>query len=233
MTCKYNLCSLPKCKSEKRFLLETLISYWYRPLQSNDGYTENDIVNASNRLSINIPIALQEWYLQCGKLEDVWSSQDLFLSPDKLFLEDECLIFYVENQNVVRWGVPVSELELEDPKVVLITSDNHDNIFVQAKNVSNFAIYMFEYALQFNDNNFWINGFANDKVLSIIENKFRKYDFPDNWWTGTKIYGDKDIIVCVDMSNCVQVSTKNKDRYNIVSKLLLDSGFETNATYLE
>ena len=65
---------------------------------------------AERTLGFAIPEALAEWYLASGKRRSVWSRQDDFLPPDQLRMHNDALIFYVENQGVVQWGIPADEL---------------------------------------------------------------------------------------------------------------------------
>ena len=43
----------------------------------------------------------------------------VMLPPGEVSVEGGVLVFYVENQSVVRWGIRLSELGVDDPPVVV------------------------------------------------------------------------------------------------------------------
>ncbi|GLY78826.1 hypothetical protein [Actinoallomurus iriomotensis] len=95
---------------------------WQAPLTDDDGCPASDLDAAEARLGLRLPTALREAYRLFGRREDLTANQDVLLSPDRLHLDGEVLVFRVENQAVVHWGVPVSELEEPDPSVVVRAS---------------------------------------------------------------------------------------------------------------
>ncbi|KAI9133352.1 hypothetical protein [Acaryochloris sp. CCMEE 5410] len=172
--------SLPSDYDARWTLLDTLIQRWY-PHQQKDlpGYSLDELKSAQNIRGFPIPDALSYWYLANGKRYDVWCHQDHFLPPDQLYIHNNALIFYVENQGVVKWGIPEAELNVNDPSVVVESVDD-SNIWVpQTNHVSRFAIYMLTYTLAFADGDAWIDGFAESPLLALIANTFPMLDFPN------------------------------------------------------
>lgn len=228
-----NLNYLPEKKRDRWILLETLISIWYRPIQEEDGYSLQEIDYAHKKLNIILPSALIEWYQSSGKRKDIWSNQDVFISPYDLAIENNLLIFYLENQGVVSWGIPVSELDLDDPKVIMVNNEIKDQMVIQTNSISQFALYMFEYTIQFSEQSYWFCGYTADNLIDILKSNYVQYEFPDNWWTGTKLFGSEDIIVSVDKYNCFNVTAKTKDKYVEIFNLLPKEKIEIHASYLD
>jgi hypothetical protein len=96
-------------------VLRILVSQWYKPLVDGDGFAAADLDTAERSLGRRLPAALREWYELAGRRRDVWCGQDELLVPDALAIQDRVLVFYVENQGVVRWGIPEDSLTLLTP----------------------------------------------------------------------------------------------------------------------
>ena len=118
------LISLPINRSERWTLLGSLIARWHPAADEPAGFTPDELRVTEASRGFPIPTALAEWYESSGKRRSVWSRQDEFLPPDKLYLHNDALIFYVENQGVVRWGIPTADLVADDPPVVVESVDN-------------------------------------------------------------------------------------------------------------
>src|SRR5690349_20206525 len=115
--------SLPVDRSERWHLLRSFANLWYEPLSERDGYDASDLDEAERQLGIRLPAAFREWYALAGRRPDIWSRQDHFLFPSELRVRDDTLVFYVENQAVVEWGIALSSLEEADPPVVVLGYD--------------------------------------------------------------------------------------------------------------
>jgi hypothetical protein len=60
-----------------------------------------------------------------GRRLDLTHNQDRLLSPGQLRVDDsgEVLVFRMENQGLASWGVPLIELDVADPSVVVDAGD--------------------------------------------------------------------------------------------------------------
>ncbi|MGW4030681.1 SMI1/KNR4 family protein [Streptomyces sp. NPDC004838] len=94
---------------------------WAEPLEDGDGYSEEELATAEARLGVRLPPALAEAYRLLGRRMDLTSNHDHLLKPSRLYIDDrkEALVFREENQGACVWGVLLSELEKEDPAVVV------------------------------------------------------------------------------------------------------------------
>lgn len=94
---------------EERFeILKTLVEYWHGEIQSEDGFTENELSN------ITIPTALKKWFLWAGKRKNIMSGQNFLLDPSVIDTSRNPFLFYHENQYSYQWA---TTLESEDPPV--------------------------------------------------------------------------------------------------------------------
>ncbi|MGC0418675.1 SMI1/KNR4 family protein [Embleya sp. AB8] len=87
-----------------------------RAIGDADGYDAAELDASAARLGVELPAALRELYRLLGRREDLTSNHDVLLPPDKLYVEDDVLVFREENQGVAWWGV---RLGGEDPAVVV------------------------------------------------------------------------------------------------------------------
>ncbi len=97
---------------------QELVAQLYQPLSSGDGFSDDEVTSAEQRLGFRLPGLLREFYLLAGKRTDLNHAQDQLVHPNDLQIEDEKLVFYVENQAVCIWGVPAEDLDVADPPVV-------------------------------------------------------------------------------------------------------------------
>jgi hypothetical protein len=95
---------------------------WVTPLTAADGFDAAELDAAEARLGVRLPAALREAYRLFGRREDLTCNQDRLLPPDELVVDHGMLVFREENQWVALWGVPVEDLDQDDPRVVMWVS---------------------------------------------------------------------------------------------------------------
>ena len=223
------LLSLPSDRQDRWSLLDSLVTRWHKP-QEIAGYSQDTLRDAERSRGFLIPVALPEWYIKLGNRADVWSRQDEFLRPNKLYVENDALIFYVENQAVVKWGIPTSALDVDDPPVVVESVDAADLWLPQTDNISAFAIYMFAYTLAFTDHNQYVYGFAKPSLAQTIRTRFPSLAFPDNWWTETRVFGYDDLIVAIDSTDHVHACAASDDSLETFISLTSADTFDVFAS---
>lgn len=94
----------------------------YRPWQPGDGYDEATLQAAEARLGVRLPATLRSFYLAWGRREDLTQTSYYLLHPENLLIRAGTLMFWVENQAVVYWGIPREALAEPDPPVVITYS---------------------------------------------------------------------------------------------------------------
>ncbi|MGW2087387.1 SMI1/KNR4 family protein [Streptomyces sp. NPDC001880] len=92
-----------------------------RPLTGTDGYAPAELDAAQARLGLPLPAALREAYQLLGRRKDLTDNQDALLAPKDLYLDKDrgVLVFRVENQSCAYWGIRVTDLDQDDPPVVV------------------------------------------------------------------------------------------------------------------
>lgn len=190
--------SLPSGRDRRWELMKEFLSRWYSPLSSGDGFSEEELTAAENRLGFPLPPGLREWYVLAGRREEVWSRQDQLLPPEKCYLANGVLVFYVENQSVVRWGVPLSERGHEDPPVVVEDDESPGRWLTENASTSEFALQMLVSSAKWSrGNKCWANGGADEAAVRLIEGRYPHLAFPDWHWPAypTRLYGKEDILI--------------------------------------
>ncbi|WBO69057.1 SMI1/KNR4 family protein [Streptomyces camelliae] len=96
---------------------------WVEPLTEGDGFTEEDLAAAAERLGVSLPSALGEMYRLLGRRRDLTSNHDRLLHPDQLYIDarSEALVFREENQGACSWGVLLKDLDRADPGVHVLS----------------------------------------------------------------------------------------------------------------
>ncbi|MFF3669792.1 SMI1/KNR4 family protein [Microtetraspora malaysiensis] len=93
---------------------------WANPLLPGDGHDVAELDAAEERLGLRLPAALREAYALVGPRDDLTGNQDHLLPPKSLYVDEtgEALVYRLENQHVVEWGIPLAELDRDDPPTV-------------------------------------------------------------------------------------------------------------------
>ncbi|MHA6758426.1 SMI1/KNR4 family protein [Streptacidiphilus sp. PAMC 29251] len=96
---------------------------WVEPLTGGDGFTEEDLAAAEERLGLGLPTALGELYRLLGRRQDLTSNHDRLLRADQLSIDSRgrALVFREENQGACSWGVLLKDLDQADPGVHVLT----------------------------------------------------------------------------------------------------------------
>ncbi len=94
----------------------------FRPWQPGDGYDEDIIQAAEERVDVRLPTPLRAFYLAWGHRRDLANMVHPLLNPERLLIQEDTLQFWVENQAVVHWGVRREALTEVDPPVVVTES---------------------------------------------------------------------------------------------------------------
>ncbi|MEV6681056.1 SMI1/KNR4 family protein [Streptomyces erythrochromogenes] len=99
--------------------IEGFAAHWAEPLQSTDGWPEEELVAAEDRLGVRLPVALREAYRLFGRRRDLTGNHDVLLDPAELYVDDaeEALVFRHENQGAASAGMLLDGLTLDDPAV--------------------------------------------------------------------------------------------------------------------
>ncbi len=125
-------------------LVTRLINTWWPPLHEQDGVSGIELAHVEQRVQFPLPQALSEWYLRAGNRQDFIGNQDYLVPVDELTVVDDVLIFCIENQAVVRWGVRRRDTHVADPPVFMetYTSEGQQVRIPHTSSVSAFLLEM-------------------------------------------------------------------------------------------
>ncbi|MFC1406777.1 MULTISPECIES: hypothetical protein [Streptacidiphilus] len=94
-----------------------------RGVQDADGVSEAELSTAEDELGVRLPVAVREGYALLGRSLALTCVQDPLVPATGLFVLDGNLIFRRENQGCAFWGIPLDQIDLDDPPVVVQTHD--------------------------------------------------------------------------------------------------------------
>lgn len=98
--------------------IERFAREWGTPVRDGDGNTADEVTEAGERLGLRLPESLAAFYQLIGKRRDLTSNQDRLAAVNSLRVDDDILVYRIENQGCAAWGIRVSDLGLPDPPVV-------------------------------------------------------------------------------------------------------------------
>ena len=98
----------------------------FRSWNDGDGWDESSVNAAEALLQVTFPSILRNFYLSWGKRSDYASSCENLLNPKQCFIHFGHLIYCIENQAVLLWGIPLDTLNQDDPPVYY-TYNNENN----------------------------------------------------------------------------------------------------------
>jgi hypothetical protein len=89
-------------------------------LSKDYGYSENEIINAENNLTIKFPKILRDYYSLLGKNKKINRSFNrlLKINGEVGFADDnKYFVFYEENQSATYWAINKNDMDSNNPKV--------------------------------------------------------------------------------------------------------------------
>ncbi len=204
--------ALPQSRSERWALLDQFLARWFSPSR-HAGVPPAALDAASRRLAVPLPAALREWYQRQGGRSDVWSLQDRFLPPDRFEIADGLLIFCIENQGVVRWGIAVEDLAASDPPVVVSPRDEKTIRHVEHETTSEFALAFAVMKAKWSASvAYHANGPATDQVCRTIRRVLPRLPFPDHHFpvSPTSFHGDDEVIVEIHADTWIWAAARSR-----------------------
>ncbi len=97
-----------------------------RPLTADDRVPNEVITANEKRLGVRVPEALRCYYASAGNMRLNNAYNDL-LAPKSWKIDRGALVFLVENQGVVKWGVPARKARQADPIILYTVSDGGEH----------------------------------------------------------------------------------------------------------
>lgn len=138
------------------------------------GYTKEEMDQAK-KLVGKMPHALTFFYEHYGRSEALQHLQDLLILPGRYtaLLDEEYVIFFIENQGVCHAGIKKEECILDDPKVYVQMDQGEWEL--ASEHVSEFLVPMFSYqasiCLEYSPEEFY---FITKEEKKLIEAHYQK-----------------------------------------------------------
>lgn len=192
--------ALPGTRSGRWEHLQCFLGNWFGFNDSDPGVEETLIEMAESRLGLTVPVALRERHTVFGNRDRIWSPQDRLLPPQAWTIEEDTLVVVRENQNAVRWGIRLSDLESRDPPIVVSDHAGTSRRWLpQSKTTSEFACVFAALNVKWSGlRHPRCNGPIEDElIVSVIEETFPRLPFRDRNFPSppTRLYGGDDIII--------------------------------------
>ncbi|HEY1194388.1 SMI1/KNR4 family protein [Flavobacterium sp.] len=191
----------------------------------NYGFSNEEMIALEKQLEVKLPVKFKEYYQELGKEENLNYVYNRLLKPDDEieFSDDDFLVFYEENQNVVIWGIKKEDLVKDNPPVY----GNYDTIEksdweIETQTTEDFFLMMAIYngtfgGLQYNGN---FIGEIDAEMVKKVQEKWILV--PEISRDNQKIYTD-DFYDVISLSfdknnNCTAafIGTSDQERFDSI-----------------
>lgn len=214
----WTLSSPPSDGRDRLRWLAEFLARWRRPLRESDIVSQESIHAAEHRLGFALPAALRDLHLQLGAAHDlVRGGLNRLVTLDDLAVEGSHLVIWLENQAVVRWGIPVVEIVRDDPRVDIDLGGHPDYpagpAWVPADpTLSEMATRMLVWESTLSAP-FSANGASAPEAAAWIRATMHELPFaPWKWPTlDSRMFADRDVLVSLDSDEWVWVGTMTRD----------------------
>lgn len=193
------------------------------------GYTVNEVEKAKSEVGA-MPLALERFYLYCGKSPKLQCLQDEFILPNRYpaFLKLDYIVFFDENQGVCQAAIRKMDAGVDDPPVYVSVENGEWKL--SAPRFSEFLGAMFDYqasiCLEFSPEEFY---FVTAEEKTKIESMFPKLGGFDNWLydRNNTVYGENGgRIALMENGGDIQMNyaANNEHEFNRIRTLLSNIG---------
>ena len=222
--------AIPEGRNERWQLASDFIEHWIRPMIESERVSAHRLDAAEERLGLELPIALRQWYERLGCERDLWSVQDTFLPPEELRVRGELLVFYVENQAVWYIGGGLHDLDVDDPPVTIDEWGIGEGTWVLSPAISLLALQMLAYVVKFaRPVKEHLFGLWTDATLRVIREHYSCSALPPMHLFGqeTVHYEGPDALIEVSGGDGYLYPTFRSDEArHRFEEIVADTGFE-------
>jgi hypothetical protein len=141
----------------------------FAPVGKADGLSETQVSAGERRLGCTLPLLLRQFFLRVGKRDDLTRKYHRLLSPHELRESAETLAFFEESQQVVFWGIKLTDMGEADPAVWQANNHNKKRLlwYPDHDRLSDFFVTMlYRQFLDYSENNGAMP--ISKKILSAI-----------------------------------------------------------------
>lgn len=194
------------------------------------GFADLEISEGERNLNVKFPQKLKEFYKIFGRNKQINEIHNRLLSPQKVYFEDEYLVFYEENQQGCFWAIKKEDLKKENPPVYegYKNWDTNEISWYQShQNMEDFCLFIAFYngtmgGLTYNANIMDENE-INVKAVEFVQNN--RAEITELKMQGQRFFTDnfqEVISLCYDQSGkctAVFVGTENEERFQDILEL--------------
>jgi hypothetical protein len=225
---------LPASRSDRWKLLDAFLERWFTAPRGHQGVGASELRLAEQRLGLSLPAAFREWYERYAARENVWSLQDTLRTPHQLNVEHGALVFCVENQSVVQWGIQLEELTREDPPVVVSDPAGGTTWLVESPSTSAFAATFAVMNVKWSEAvRYRANGAGTAEAFVAIEERYSRLPFQDlNWpaWP-TRFYGSDDLVLETHADSWIWASARSRSALAELDAIVRAAGMDAWEAY--
>ena len=167
-----------------------------REVSIDGGISESILISIEIDKDLNLPYALREYYRLLGNLTSINKAHNVLLHFNDIYIEDNKLIFTIENQGVCYWGIDIKDLAIEDPpiyEVITVSNRNYLEGRIHSSKCSDFLVAMFYWQAA-------LGGLSYGGIADIDLATFKKIDSKYSFIIedgGVKIYARSGVSICV------------------------------------
>ncbi|MFD8418924.1 SMI1/KNR4 family protein [Streptomyces sp. NPDC059466] len=158
-----------------------------RPLEPADGCGEGELAAVEAELGFELPAALREGYSLFGRRQDLTRRQDPLVPATGLYVADGVgglLVFRQENQDCAFWGIPLAEIEQDDPPV-LVESRDGSVPFLDQVSLAWVELVLSESLFGADDLRLYDACELPESLLPSLHESYARVDLPDHpLWAG-------------------------------------------------
>ncbi|MDQ5823076.1 MAG: hypothetical protein M3441_02565 [Chloroflexota bacterium] len=185
--------------SERLKQVKSLIELWHMPISDDDGFSSSAIETNEMRLGHKLPLMLAQWYRYLGRRSDLTCSQNCLVPLDELRIQNGFLVFYVENQAVATWGIPIPQLSSIDPPVLVtfdtLGPDSHASWIQENSSLTEFLFQMMVLET-ITLSRFSFTAENVEPTITMLKRTYPMLDLPTWHWPSypTRFYGGQDVL---------------------------------------
>jgi hypothetical protein len=129
---------------------------FFAPIGKADGLSEKQVSAGERRLGFTLPLLLRQFFLRAGKRGDLTRKYHRLLRPDEMRVTAKALVFFEESQQVVFWGIKLTDIGEADPPVWQANNHNKKRLvwYPDHDRLSDFFVTMlYRQFLDYSENN--------------------------------------------------------------------------------
>jgi len=94
-----------------------IIENLFGPLASKDGETKANVVATEKQNGFRLPKVLRDYYQLTGRLDSLNQAHNQLVPLDRLEVIGGALVFFVESEAGILWGILLENIKMTDPPV--------------------------------------------------------------------------------------------------------------------